>query len=188
VADLVFEVMGLEMPCPANPVPSSGIGHDWSVDGRAYHDNGEPLELAMGYFWDLWRREQVGRLVEERGLPAEVVKLAWAALPYESVPFRLGWDAWVLYPPRAAGEPPLARRRLGFPPSSDEDARNARQELPRREPYSRPVRRRRCRGCARVLVRERRVVPSLRAGRRQGGDDHSPPRRGAESNPGAHRS
>src|SRR5919201_7115045 len=91
-ADLVFEVMGLEMPVPANPTPSAGSGQYWRIDGEFYHDNGEPLELALAYFWDLWRRKQVQRLVEERGLPAELVRLAWDALPLRvgAVPLRLG--------------------------------------------------------------------------------------------------
>lgn len=61
---------------------------------QTIHDNAEPVEVALAFFWDLWRRVQVNRLVEERGLPAEVVRLTWDALPYESVPFRLGWDEW----------------------------------------------------------------------------------------------
>jgi hypothetical protein len=55
-ADLVFEVRGLEMPAPANPVPSAGAGHDWRIDGALDHDGGEPLELALACVWDLRRR------------------------------------------------------------------------------------------------------------------------------------
>jgi hypothetical protein len=56
------------------------------------HDNHEPITTAIAVFWDHWRRLEARRLVEERGLPAEAVQLAWDALPYESVPFRFGWD------------------------------------------------------------------------------------------------
>ena len=94
VDDLVFEVMGLEMPAPTSPMPSGGAGAYWLIGDRRYHDNDEPLHVAIAYFWDVWRREQVRRLVAERGLPAEAVSLAWAALPYESVPFREGWQRW----------------------------------------------------------------------------------------------
>jgi len=93
-AELVVEVLELQMPVPSNPTPSGGAGYYWRIDGQLYHDNAEPLELALAFFWDLWRRVQVRRLVEERGLPAEVVALAWEKLPYESVPFRFGWDEW----------------------------------------------------------------------------------------------
>jgi hypothetical protein len=36
----------------------------------------------------------VRRLVDERGLPAELVQAVCDAIPYESVPFRLGWEEW----------------------------------------------------------------------------------------------
>ena len=111
-ADLVFEVMGLEMPVPTNPTPSGGSGRYWRIDGDFYHDNDEPLHLALAYFWDLWRRKQVKRLVAERGLPPELVELAWDALPYESVPFRLGWERW-----RALREA-ACRRRSDVPPTA----------------------------------------------------------------------
>ena len=93
-AELVFEVLLLEMPVPTNPTPSGGGGQYWRIEGDFYHDNDEPLELALAFFWDVWRRKQVRRLVEERGLPAELIGLAWAALPYESLPFRVGWERW----------------------------------------------------------------------------------------------
>jgi hypothetical protein len=48
----------------------------------------------MAFFRDVWRREQVRRLVAERGLPTADVRLAWDALPYESVPLRFGWECW----------------------------------------------------------------------------------------------
>src|SRR5687767_3417855 len=94
VPALVFDVLELEMPPPTTPTPSGGTGHYWTVGDQTIHDNAEPLELEMAFFWDLCRRVQVKRLVEGRGLPAEVVRLAWDALPYESVPFRLGWQRW----------------------------------------------------------------------------------------------
>lgn len=93
-ADLVFEVMGLEMPCPANPTPSGGSGHYWRIGDQVVHDNDEPLYLAMAFFWDMWRRCEVKRLVAERDLPPELVRLVWDRLPYESVPFRHGWEEW----------------------------------------------------------------------------------------------
>src|SRR2546422_7469519 len=52
------------------------------------------LDLALAFFWDAWHRQQVRRLVEKRGLPAAVVRLAWDALPYEPVRFRFGWERW----------------------------------------------------------------------------------------------
>lgn len=94
VGDLAFEVNLLEMPVPANPTPSGGSGHYWMIEGRFFHDNDEPIHVALAFFWDVWRREQARRLVEERGLPAELVPLVWARIPYESVPFREGWDEW----------------------------------------------------------------------------------------------
>lgn len=94
VADLAFEVNLLEMPCPRNPTPSGGSGHYWLIEGRFFHDNDEPIHVALAFFWDVWRREQARRLVEERGLPPDVVQLVWARIPYESVPFLLGWDEW----------------------------------------------------------------------------------------------
>src|SRR5262245_38491233 len=94
IADLVVEVMGLEMPCPRDPTPSGGSGHYWKIGDQMIHDNDEHIGIAIGYFWDWWRRMEARRLVEERGLPAELVPLVWAALPYESVPFREGWEEW----------------------------------------------------------------------------------------------
>jgi hypothetical protein len=93
-AELAVEVLLLEMPMPHSPMPSGGSGRYWTIEGAPYHDNSEPLELAMALFRDVWRRVQVRRLVEERGLPTDLVQLAWDALPYESVPFRFGWGCW----------------------------------------------------------------------------------------------
>jgi hypothetical protein len=93
-AELAVEALPLEMPMPHSPSPSAVSGHYWTIDGKLHHDNAEPLELAMAFFRDVWRRQQVRRLVAERGLPAEVVQLAWDALSYESVPFRFGWECW----------------------------------------------------------------------------------------------
>jgi hypothetical protein len=84
----------LEVPFPHRPFPSGGGGRYWTIEGGLYHDYDEPRELAMAYFRDVRRRCRVGRLAAERGLPAELVARAWAALPYESVPFRFGWDCW----------------------------------------------------------------------------------------------
>lgn len=92
--ELAFEVNLLEMPTPTKPTPSGGTGHYWRVGDQTIHDNDEPLELAMAFFWDIWRRGQARRLAEERGLPAELVPLVWERLPRESVPFRFGWDEW----------------------------------------------------------------------------------------------
>jgi hypothetical protein len=94
VADLVFEVMGLEMPCPREPTPSGGSGSYWKVGDRFMHDNDEHIGVAIGVFWDHWRRLEARRLIEERGLPAELVQAVWDAIPYESVPFRYGWEEW----------------------------------------------------------------------------------------------
>src|SRR5438105_235511 len=93
-AALVVDVLELEMPAPRSPSPSGGTGHYWTIGGETIHDNAEPLELALAFFWDVWRRVQVTRLVAERGLPVELVRAAWDALPYESVPFREGWERW----------------------------------------------------------------------------------------------
>ena len=93
-ADLVVEVMGLEMPCPREPTPSGGSGRYWKVGDRMMHDNDEHIGIAIGVFWDHWRRLEARRLVGEGGLPAELVQAVWDALPYESVPFRFGWEEW----------------------------------------------------------------------------------------------
>src|SRR5689334_6997423 len=77
VADLVFEVMGLEMPCPREPTPSGGSGQYWKVGHRMMHDNDEHIAIAIGVFWDHWRRLEARRLIQERGLPAELVRAAW---------------------------------------------------------------------------------------------------------------
>jgi hypothetical protein len=94
VAGLVFEVMGLEMPCPRDPQPSGVSGSYWKIGERQIHDNDEHIGIAIGYFWDWWRRGEAKRLVEERGLPAELIQGVWDALPRESVPFRYGWEEW----------------------------------------------------------------------------------------------
>jgi hypothetical protein len=109
-ADLAVEVLLLDVPDPERPVPSGGTGYYWRVGEETIHDNDEPLELACRYFRDLWRRLQVERLVAERGLPAELVRATWDTLPYESVPFRLGWQRWREL--REAASPRDARRRL----------------------------------------------------------------------------
>ena len=67
VADLVVEVMGLEMPCPHEPTPSGGTGRYWKVGDRFMHDNDEHIGVAIGVFWDHWRRLEARRIVEERG-------------------------------------------------------------------------------------------------------------------------
>lgn len=94
VADLAFEVNLLDMPTPSNPTPSGGPGSYWRIGDQLLHDNNEPLRVAMAFFWDVWRRGQARRLVEERGLPVELVPLVWGRLPRESVMFRHGWDEW----------------------------------------------------------------------------------------------
>src|SRR5262245_30085997 len=91
-SELVFEVMGLEMPMPANPTPSGGSGHYWRVDVACYHDLHEPLHVAIAYWWDLWRRTQVsrpGRRARAAGR-AGPARLGGAPLRVGAVPRGLG--------------------------------------------------------------------------------------------------
>jgi hypothetical protein len=75
-------------------MPVRFAGRYRRIDGDLDHGPAEPLGVAIAFFWDHWRRLEARRLIEERGLPAELVRQVWDALPYESVPFRFGWDEW----------------------------------------------------------------------------------------------
>ena len=93
--DLATDALLLDVPDPERPGWGTGY-RTWWLGDQLIPDHGDPLEVAAPFMRDVYRRGWIRRQVEARGLPAELVELAWERLPYESEQLRHpdGWARW----------------------------------------------------------------------------------------------